>query len=1180
MSDKTQTVKINIKAETAKATSEIKRLNGQISKLKKQTLNTTAGMKKTTSAVRKMSGSFAQLGEHLARLAVYYAGFQAVTGVVTKFAAFEQQMKTLGVISGATGDELQALEAKAKKLGESTVFSASQVASAMTEMGRAGFTAQQQLEGIKGVLDLAVVGNVDLAEASIYASTAMNGFGLEAKDIGTVSDIMAKAANDSAQSVTELARAYTKVAPVATQFGNSMTETTALLEVMAQAGIKAERGGTQLKIAMLRLSANNQVKQYLKDLSNAAGGISTAMYDANGNVKPFIEQLRVLKKAVAGLTPELRNAQISRIFGTEATTSVQFLLKNIDMVETKLKALNKSYGYASESARKMMDTLTGSYHELMSALEGLAIKIGAELAPALIASADSATEFIKNIDPQTIKDFSKSMGDLVTDIGDFVTGAAEAVAVAFKMIGIFQDITGASNKQVIVLALLIYNAKKLIKAFKTFNALMAGGGLLIGAAIAAFVILIAKIQEVKAEIEDLNNDLKASENRWKKLNEAIQGFGELDKATSSLKDVKDEMENLNGVIDKSKYAIEQYQKTIYSLQSGLLPMTDAEKTLVEAYKNKINAEKTIIANAKKYLKLTKDIGVAVTKRRQAEIKAINATRAATNKLSKEAKLLNDSELKSVQKLIDKYKDRKNTAENTLATLRNKERRYVADMLKLEKKLSDTRKKYANDRKKLALDHNTKLADLSAMGLSDLQKYNDAQRRADEQLAKAKEAFLKGNLVMAKSYLAEYDNLVAISAGEEISHEEEVNKYDEKTHKWKKERIKVIDKAQKATTDDAIANENRRYEFVKKISGEEERRAIAKIKNEMALKKAQQKLVEAEIDLQIKAIELMAKMIAKITGVKWDEDLAGAKAEIKGIEQNIDAIFNKQRQMKIQATPDPQSLNDTANKIADDVSQKAGKAKIEPEIDPKIEKGQAKFTNFVKTNEKTGISTDVDVKTDKAQGGFDKFIATNQKTGLTTDLLLTTVDSYKKFDDISNHISSTKPRTDLVLLTAAANSKDNAFVAKASRPIKRRLDTYEVFHAASHGYQNGGLILPRFAEGGHLDDGVGHSRKTGQLSGYGGGDKIKALLEAGEFILRKEAVRSLGLERLNVLNQGMLPRFNTGGVVASIPRFSSGGEAKPSRTVELNLNIGGKTFTTISDEYVATALSDYLTRSTL
>jgi len=51
------------------------------------------------------------------------------------------------------------------------------------------------------------------------------------------------------------------------------------------------------------------------------------------------------------------------------------------------------------------------------------------------------------------------------------------------------------------------------------------------------------------------------------------------------------------------------------------------------------------------------------------------------------------------------------------------------------------------------------------------------------------------------------------------------------------------------------------------------------------------------------------------------------------------------------------------------------------------------------------------------------------------------------------------------------------------------------------------------------------------SGTGTSDSIPAMLSNGEFVVKADSVRKIGLDRLNLLNQtGLLPRFNQGGLV--------------------------------------------------
>jgi len=81
--------------------------------------------------------------------------------------------------------------------------------------------------------------------------------------------------------------------------------------------------------------------------------------------------------------------------------------------------------------------------------------------------------------------------------------------------------------------------------------------------------------------------------------------------------------------------------------------------------------------------------------------------------------------------------------------------------------------------------------------------------------------------------------------------------------------------------------------------------------------------------------------------------------------------------------------------------------------------------------------------------------------------------------------------------------------------------------------------------------VGAFARGGKLSGYGGGDRIHALLEAGEFVIRKEAVRRFGsgvFHALNSLRLPELPRFADGGMVGAM----AGGGGGESITINLTL----------------------------
>ena len=106
----------------------------------------------------------------------------AGTAAVKTAANFESAMSKVSAISGATGDDLDALTEKAKEMGESTKFSASESADAFQYMAMAGWKTEQMLSGIEGIMNLAAASGEDLATTSDIVTDALTAFGLGAED--------------------------------------------------------------------------------------------------------------------------------------------------------------------------------------------------------------------------------------------------------------------------------------------------------------------------------------------------------------------------------------------------------------------------------------------------------------------------------------------------------------------------------------------------------------------------------------------------------------------------------------------------------------------------------------------------------------------------------------------------------------------------------------------------------------------------------------------------------------------------------------------------------------------------------------------------------------------------------------------------------------------------------------
>jgi len=1121
-------IEIEIRAKTEKALSEINRLNKELNKLKK----TEKDFKKLDSQVKQMSRSFSQLAVHVGKLAVIYGTFQGLNNTVRTFAEFEHSINRLGVISGATATELQALEDKAKSLGESTIFSASQVADGMNSLAMAGLSADEQLQAIGGTLDLSTIGMLDLNEASLIAVRTMGSFNMEAKDVAYITDIMAVASTDSTQSISELGSAYEKVGSIATAYGISLEEVTASLEVMADAGRVGTDAGTQLKIVMGRLAGNKEAKKYLDEL-----GVS--IYDANGKIKPFNQQLKELKVALDKLPDGQRNLKLGQLFGSEAIGTAILLLNSLDDLDAKAKKLANSFGVANANAKKLQDDLQGSYKALMSALEGLAIRVGNELTPALKNAIDDATLFIRTLDKADIEKFGQDIANTITFIKSLVTATAELIGTIAGVSKSISDVTGISSGWVVIIGGLILKLRgSLIPAIKNLRLVL----LALGTVNPYILALSAGLLAIEYATDQLNEETMKLN---KSTDEYIKSIGGLQDMIEGLALGFDQLD-LEGVrvgITSLGEATDIVKSKIRKLKEELAKEKDSwwgywvDEEKITRLTNQIDEYEEALADAEVMNKKLKDRGNELTK-------SLKDQKTATEDATKATKTLTDEEKKFLDKTESSLTTRKASLETALGQMLQKEKSYYAKIANLEAKTAQIRKKYSDERVALELSVNSSIANVYAKGLDDYGKYKDAQKRADEAYTKAKEYLEKGNLELSQKYLDEYNSLIQMYAGEEIKTKETVMKYNKNTHKFEREEI---EKTRITAHSTAVEYENdaKKYKDLKtQIINSLEAREIDANNKAIESEKLKLAMLKAEIQIQKQMLELVNQMLEKTTGIKIDLDFGDFDKVIADTEKQLENLENKKRHIKIDGA-DTTEVDKDLQKIDND--------KIQPDVKPKVD--EKPYIEFKRTVVNDELVAKVKADKEEASAEVARLEAEIAKQG-------------------------TKP-VDLELQKALAQARQ--LEAELSRTVTKVVYIQEHYLPAR---KNGGLIQ-KFNTGGvanNLENGQGHSRKTGKLNGYGGGDKIKALLEAGEFIVRKEAVRAIGLDKLYQINQGVIPKYQFGGEVGSIPRFNSGGLAtqqnnSSNRSVELNLNLGGNTYKTYTDDEVATALAEHLQRST-
>lgn len=349
------------------------------------------------------------------------------SNVIELGANFSSTMSEVAALSGATGDELERLEATAREYGATTTFSATESAEALKYMALAGWDVEQSTSALGGVLNLAAASGMELGAASDMVTDYLSAFAMEADRASYFADILAYAQAHSNTSAEQLGEAYKNCAANLNAAGQDVETVTSMLEGMANQGYKGSEAGTALSAMMRDITKN------MKNGAIQIGDTTIAVQDAQGNYRDLTDILGEVENAVDGMGSAERAAALSSTFTADSTKGLNLLLnEGIDNIAGYEDALRGSAGAAEEMAGIMNDNLKGDMAQMNSAWEELGLKIYDKVEPALRA----ATQFVTS---SVIPAIEWCMNHL-PELGIILSAIGAAIA-AFKWGSILKKIT-------------------------------------------------------------------------------------------------------------------------------------------------------------------------------------------------------------------------------------------------------------------------------------------------------------------------------------------------------------------------------------------------------------------------------------------------------------------------------------------------------------------------------------------------------------------------------------------------------------------------------------------------------------------------------------------------------------------------------------------------------------------
>jgi TP901 family phage tail tape measure protein len=287
---------------------------------------------------------------------------------------FEKVMNSIQGVLTPTGDQLDRVREKAMQMGADTAFSAGDAATAILELGKAGFDTETAISSVGDVLQLAAASGLDMGQAAEMAARTLNAFGMESKDLSHVNDVLAKAVNSSSLEISDLQTAFGYIGPIAQGFGMSIEQASAALAIMRDSGIAAETSGRALREGMSRLA--NPVKSVTEVMADL--GIKS--FESNGKLMGLSEIVSTLQGK--GLTA----AQSLKLFGDAAGPGMFALVsKGRDALDGLTSDFEKSEGSAKAMADAMMKGLPGAMERLRGSIETAMLSISKAIEPAVLS---------------------------------------------------------------------------------------------------------------------------------------------------------------------------------------------------------------------------------------------------------------------------------------------------------------------------------------------------------------------------------------------------------------------------------------------------------------------------------------------------------------------------------------------------------------------------------------------------------------------------------------------------------------------------------------------------------------------------------------------------------------------------------------------------------------------------
>lgn len=359
----------------------LKKVDKSVGQSQRNVGNYTSAWGKLGMRLKSVASAFGLVGGVMGAVSVIKGAFRVVVD-------FDTAIANLGAITNATDKDLNSLTENAKALGETTKFTATEVAGLSVELAKLGFTTDEILASTDSILALASATGTELADASFIAGSTLRAFNLEANEMDRVASVLGVATTKSALNMEFLGTAMSKVAPVSSALGFSLEDTTALLGTLANAGFDASTSATATRNILL-------------NLADSSGSLATALGRPVKDLDDLVPALAELEAKGIDVATALE------LTDKRSVSAFKTFLNNTGTITDLRDSITDVNSELAEMSEKQLDTISGQLALLNSKWQGMIL--GA-------SESGGAVEKLKN----NIKFLTTNLETILRVIGSLV----------------------------------------------------------------------------------------------------------------------------------------------------------------------------------------------------------------------------------------------------------------------------------------------------------------------------------------------------------------------------------------------------------------------------------------------------------------------------------------------------------------------------------------------------------------------------------------------------------------------------------------------------------------------------------------------------------------------------------------------------------------------------------------